>query len=232
VVIPHRRRSNLGHDRQHCPRTHAIPGAGNPAGTKAFFRGRPLPSSSSAGLSSRCGHLPSTAASTLWLQERRPGRSSPCSAASSSALASRPGRSMSTRPAVAKTVWTGADFDRDGLARQCRARCRRRARATPSRPPPAGPGLYPPGGPSRSVGATLSFWICPATLVFGQASDLTTDINLQGWSFQLSLDAIQRSRPDERGYFEWTSQFQPFPSCALADQTLRAAVQQPGGAQR
>jgi hypothetical protein len=52
--------------------------------------------------------------------------------------------------------------------------------------------------------ATLSFRICPATLVFDQAWDLTTDIDLRGWSFQLSLDAITRSGPDERGFSEWT----------------------------
>ncbi len=36
------------------------------------------------------------------------------------------------------------------------------------------------------------------------AWDLTADIDLQGWSFQLSLDAIGRSGPDEHGNFEWT----------------------------
>lgn len=51
---------------------------------------------------------------------------------------------------------------------------------------------------------TLSFWICPATLVFARAWDLTADINLQGWGFQLFLNAlflnaISRSGPDERG---------------------------------
>jgi hypothetical protein len=51
---------------------------------------------------------------------------------------------------------------------------------------------------------TLSFWICPATLVFDLASDLTTDIDVRGWSFQLSLHAIARSAPDERGFSDWS----------------------------
>ena len=55
----------------------------------------------------------------------------------------------------------------------------------------------------QAPATTLSFWICPATLVFDRASDLTTDINMQGWSFQLFLDAIERSGPDEHGDFEW-----------------------------
>ena len=52
-------------------------------------------------------------------------------------------------------------------------------------------------------GGSLSFWVCPATLVFHQACDLVTDINLRGWSFQLSIGAIERSGPDERGWFAW-----------------------------
>jgi hypothetical protein len=40
--------------------------------------------------------------------------------------------------------------------------------------------------------------------ILPRAWDLTTDINLQGWSFQLFLDAIERSGPDEHGFFEWT----------------------------
>jgi hypothetical protein len=55
-------------------------------------------------------------------------------------------------------------------------------------------------------GGSLSFWVCPATLVFHQAWDLVTDINLQGWSFQLSIGAIERSGPDEHGFFAWTIQ--------------------------
>jgi len=51
---------------------------------------------------------------------------------------------------------------------------------------------------------TLSFWICPATLVFDKAWDLTTDIGLYARSFDLHLNGIERSAPGERGYFEWT----------------------------
>jgi hypothetical protein len=72
-------------------------------------------------------------------------------------------------------------------------------------PPPAPAGS--PGGPSREPRyehRADRFWICPATLVFDRAWNLTTDINLQGRSFQLFLDAIERSGPDEHGFFEWT----------------------------
>ena len=51
---------------------------------------------------------------------------------------------------------------------------------------------------------TLSFWVSPATLVFDPAWDLITDIDRTGWSFQLSLNAIRRSEPDERGNYDWT----------------------------
>jgi hypothetical protein len=50
---------------------------------------------------------------------------------------------------------------------------------------------------------TLSFWISPATLVFDPAWDLTTDIDRTGWGFQLFLNAITRSDPDERGNYDW-----------------------------
>ena len=58
--------------------------------------------------------------------------------------------------------------------------------------------------PPEPPATTLSFWICPATLVFAKAWDLTSDIDLRGWSFQLCLDRIERSGPDERGLSEWT----------------------------
>jgi hypothetical protein len=50
----------------------------------------------------------------------------------------------------------------------------------------------------------LSFWISPATLVFEPAWDLTTSIDRNGWAFQLFLNSITRSAPDERGNFDWT----------------------------
>ena len=58
--------------------------------------------------------------------------------------------------------------------------------------------------PPEAPATTLSFWICPATLVFDEAWDLTTDLGLYARSFDLNLNAIERSAPDEHGFFEWT----------------------------
>jgi hypothetical protein len=111
---------------------------------------------------------------------------------------------MSTGPAVAKTVWTDADFD--AMSWHDNA-----VHAVALEPAQAYPGrllldidYIVEGVLPQAPATTLSFWICPATLVFDRASDLTTDINMQGWSFQLFLDAIERSGPDEHGDFEWT----------------------------
>lgn len=111
---------------------------------------------------------------------------------------------MSTGPAVAKTVWTDADFDTMGWHDNA-------VHAVALQPAPAHPGrllldldYIIEGVAPEPPATTFSFWICPATLVFDRAWDLTTDINLQGWSFQLFLDAIERSGPDERGFFDWT----------------------------
>jgi hypothetical protein len=106
---------------------------------------------------------------------------------------------MSTGPAVVKTVWTDADFGAMDWHDNA-------IHAVALEPVPDHPGRLlldldyivewvAPEAPAT----TLSFWICPATLVFDRAWDLTTDIDLRGWSFQLSLDAITRSGPDERG---------------------------------
>jgi hypothetical protein len=111
---------------------------------------------------------------------------------------------MSAQPTVAKTIWTDADFDAMDWHDNA-------VHAIALEPEPSDPGRFlldidyiiqwvPPEAPAT----TLSFWICPATLVFDKAWDLTTDIDLRGWSFQLSLHAIERSGPDERGYFDWT----------------------------
>jgi hypothetical protein len=111
---------------------------------------------------------------------------------------------MSAQPVVAKTIWTDADFDAMNWHDNA-------VHAIALEPAPSDPGRLlldidyivqwvPPEAPAT----TLSFWICPATLVFDQAWNLTTDIDLRGWSFQLSLNAIERSGPDEHGYFEWT----------------------------
>jgi hypothetical protein len=51
---------------------------------------------------------------------------------------------------------------------------------------------------------SFSFLICPATLIFDEAWDLSGTINLQEFSFELSLNALERSGPDEHGAFEWT----------------------------
>jgi hypothetical protein len=58
--------------------------------------------------------------------------------------------------------------------------------------------------PSAEPGGLLSFWVSPATLVFHKAWDLVTDIDLQGWSFQLSIGSIERFGSDEHRYFDWS----------------------------
>jgi len=111
---------------------------------------------------------------------------------------------MSGGPAVGKTVWTDADFETMGWHDNA-------VHAIAVEPAPPHPGsllldidyivewVRRPG-----PGGLLSSWVCPATLVFHQAWDLVTDINLQGWSFQLSIGAIERSGPDEHGSFNWS----------------------------
>ena len=111
---------------------------------------------------------------------------------------------MSSAPEVTKTVWTDADFDQMNWHDN-------EVHAIALEPALPEPGRLlldidyivqwvPPQAPSR----LLSFWICPATLVFDKAWDLTTDIGLYARSFDLSLNAIERSAPDEHGFFEWT----------------------------
>jgi hypothetical protein len=111
---------------------------------------------------------------------------------------------MSTEPPVAKTIWTDADFD--AISWHDNA-----VHAVAFEPGRSDPGRLlldidyivewvPPEAPAT----TLSFWICPATLVFDHAWDLTTDIELYARSFHLGLNAIERSAPDEHGFFEWT----------------------------
>ncbi len=111
---------------------------------------------------------------------------------------------MSTGPQVAKTVWTETDFDAMGWHDN-------KVHAVAVEPGPDYPGrllldldyivkVVVPEPPARN----LSAWICPATLVFDPAWDLTADVDLQGWGFQLFLNAITRDGPDERGNSEWT----------------------------
>jgi hypothetical protein len=139
---------------------------------------------------------------------------------------------MSAPPTVAKTIWTDADFDAMDWHDNA-------VHAIALEPGPSDPGRLlldidyiiqwvPPEAPAT----TLSFWICPATLVFDQAWDLTTDIDLRGWSFQLSLNAIERSGPDEHGYCDWTLAGDNFTiglsARGFAQYLRRAPVHRPG----
>ena len=111
---------------------------------------------------------------------------------------------MSNGPAMAKTTWTEADFAAMDWHDNA-------VHAVALEPLPFEPGrlLLDLDYIVEWVGAeapatALSFWVCPATLVFDPAWDLTSDIDLNGWSFQLFLDQIRRSGPDERGNSQWT----------------------------
>jgi hypothetical protein len=111
---------------------------------------------------------------------------------------------MNNGPAVAKTVCAEADFDAMDWHDNA-------IHAIAVEPVPDNPGrllvdldyiiewVSPTSPPT-----TLDFWICPATLVFDPAWDLTTDVDMRGWAFQLHLNEITRSEPDERGNYEWT----------------------------
>jgi len=110
---------------------------------------------------------------------------------------------VSTAPAVSKTVWTDADFEAMNWHDAT-------VHAIALEPAPPHPGRLladldyivervPPEAPAAEPG----FWVCPATLVFGEARDLAADINRPGSSFELTLDAILRSGPDEDGVFVW-----------------------------
>lgn len=110
---------------------------------------------------------------------------------------------VNTGPILPKQVWTDADFEamnwHDAAVH---------AIALESVPPRPGRLLVdldyivervPAGAPATAPG----FRVCPATLVFTGARDLAADINRPGSSFELSLDAIRRSGPDEDGAFVW-----------------------------
>jgi hypothetical protein len=49
----------------------------------------------------------------------------------------------------------------------------------------------------------LAFMVSPATLVFDQAWDLVTNIDMSGWAFQLPILEVERDGPDERGLSTW-----------------------------
>lgn len=102
---------------------------------------------------------------------------------------------MSDGAAVGKTTWTEADFDAMGWHDNA-------IHAVAVEQLPDAPGRLlldldyivewvPPEVPA----CPLSFRICPATLVFDPAWDLTTDVDLNGWAFQLFLNEISRTDP-------------------------------------
>jgi len=122
------------------------------------------------------------------------------------------GGRMSDGPTVTKTVCTDADFEAMGWHDNA-------VHAMAVEPAPPHPGSL-----LLDIDHIVEWGPCPgavrrksASLVFHQAWDLVTDINLQGWSFQLSIGAIERSGPDEHGFFAWTIQGDLF------TMTLRAA---------
>jgi hypothetical protein len=86
---------------------------------------------------------------------------------------------MSISPAMAKSVWTEADFDAMGWHDNA-------VHAVALEPMRDHPGrllldldYIVEWVSAEPPATTLSFWICPATLVFDQAWDLTADINLR-----------------------------------------------------
>ena len=91
---------------------------------------------------------------------------------------------VSSGPSLSKTVWDKSDFDTMSWHENA-------VHAIAFEPLPTQPGRllvdldYIVGGvcpvpPSK----TSIFWVCPATLVFDDASGLTCDIDMRGWGFQ------------------------------------------------
>lgn len=114
------------------------------------------------------------------------------------------GARVSNGTSISKTVWDNSDFEDMGWHDNS-------LHAIAFEPLPTQPGRllvdldYIVGGacavpPSK----TPIFWICPATLVFEDASDLTCDVDMRGWGFRVTLTGIERSGPDPHGRFEWT----------------------------
>ena len=100
-------------------------------------------------------------------------------------------------PRLAKAVWTNADFGamtwHDNTVH-----------ALAVEPLPNNPGrllldidYIVEGVLPDPDETTLNFWICPATLVFDPAWDLTSDVDMRGWAFQLHLNEMTRSEPDD-----------------------------------
>jgi hypothetical protein len=110
---------------------------------------------------------------------------------------------VSAGPAVAKAVWTDADFDAMNWHDAA-------VHAIAVEPAPPHPGrllvdldYIVERVPAEAPGTAPGFWVCPATLVFGLAQDVAADINLPGRSFEPSLDALRRSGPDADGLYTW-----------------------------
>ena len=117
---------------------------------------------------------------------------------------------------IAKSVWTDADFDTMGWHDNA-------VHAFAFEPAMPFPGRLlidldyivewvSPVPPETR----FSFWMCPSTLVFDHAWDLTGDVDLTRRSFTLQLNTILRSEPDPRGFHEWTLEGQEFTLCLSA----------------
>jgi hypothetical protein len=105
---------------------------------------------------------------------------------------------------VEKAVWTSADFDHMSWHDAA-------LHAVAVEPAPPHPGRLlvdldyivqwvAPTAPATAY----AFWLCPATLVFGDAADLVVNLDLGGRSFEASVDGIVRSEPNEHGIRDWT----------------------------
>ena len=115
---------------------------------------------------------------------------------------------MTTGPAVARTVWTNADFDTMSWHDNA-------VHAVALEPAPDHPGrllldidYILEWVPAEAPATTLSFWICPATLVFDRAWDLTSDgLNAPGFTQYLRHPPIYSPgywlSADERGGFSF-----------------------------
>jgi hypothetical protein len=124
---------------------------------------------------------------------------------------------VSSGPAVAKAVWTDADFEQMGW-HDCAVHALAFETGSDYQLLLVDLDYIVEWTAPTPPATTYGFWICPATLVFDPAWDLTGDINLQGLGLELWLDALERSGPDQHDMYEWT----------LAGQRFRLAVHAPG----
>jgi hypothetical protein len=97
----------------------------------------------------------------------------------------------------AQAVWTDADFDQMSW-HDCAVHA---LAVEPARPAPG------------QLLVDLDYiveWLCPTpsansfSFLIDEAWDLSGTTNLREFSFELSLNALERSGPDEHGAFEWT----------------------------